>query len=303
MSLGLVLSGGGVKGAAHIGVLKALEEEGIKISGITGTSSGSIVASLYASGYSADEIYYIFKRYCRYITDVDKTLPLKILGTMFTGKIKVKGLARGNNLECLVRNFCMRKGKTNIQDLNIPIAIPAVDIRDGRIIYYTNINKYRNNSVMRENTTIYKDVPEYVYDARICEVVRASSSVPGVFYPKVIGSHMLVDGGVRVNSPVSMLRGMLKCVNKEADKILTICFEKAHNNYIPCNLIDTTIKAYDIMGHEINYSEIEKSDYVIDVESQGVGLLDISKIDYMYKLGYTRTKEFLRVRYKEKNSK
>lgn len=303
MSLGLVLSGGGVKGAAHIGVLKALEEEGIKISGISGTSSGSIVAALYASGYSADEIYYIFKRYCKYITDVDKTLPLKILGTMFTGKMKVKGLARGNNLECLVRNFCMRKGKINIQDLGLPIAIPAVDIRDGKVVYYTNINKFGNNSAIRLNTTTYEDKPEYVYDARICEVVRASTSVPGVFYPKVIGSHMLVDGGVRVNSPVSILRGMLKCIDKEAEKIVTICFEKAYNNNLPNNLIDTTIKAYDIMGHEINYSEIEKSDYVIDIESKDVGLLDISKIDYMYRLGYSRMKEFLRVRYKEKNGK
>ena len=64
MELGLALSGGGVKGAAHIGVIKALEEAGIKISSISGTSSGSIVAVLYACGYSSNEIYYIFKKYC-----------------------------------------------------------------------------------------------------------------------------------------------------------------------------------------------------------------------------------------------
>ena len=56
MNLGLALSGGGAKGAAHIGVLKAFEEEKIEINYIGGTSSGSIVATLYAGGYKADDI-------------------------------------------------------------------------------------------------------------------------------------------------------------------------------------------------------------------------------------------------------
>ena len=71
MSLGLCFSGGGVKGAAHIGVLKALEENNIKIDYIGGTSSGSIVATLYAVGYKPDEIYDIFKKYCKKIKYVD----------------------------------------------------------------------------------------------------------------------------------------------------------------------------------------------------------------------------------------
>ena len=61
MSLGLALSGGGVKGAAHIGVIKAFEEANVKVDYIGGTSSGSIVATLYAAGYKSDEIYDIFK--------------------------------------------------------------------------------------------------------------------------------------------------------------------------------------------------------------------------------------------------
>lgn len=71
MKLGLALAGGGVKGAAHVGVLKALEEENIQIKYIGGTSSGSIVASLYAMGFNADEIYKIFKEYCKKIKYVD----------------------------------------------------------------------------------------------------------------------------------------------------------------------------------------------------------------------------------------
>ena len=60
MKLGLALAGGGVRGAAHIGVIKALEENGIKIDALAGTSIGSIVASLYAMGYDTDKILDIF---------------------------------------------------------------------------------------------------------------------------------------------------------------------------------------------------------------------------------------------------
>jgi len=64
MKKGLCLAGGGVKGAAHIGAIKALEEARIKFDYVGGTSSGSIVACLYACGFTADEMYDIFKKYC-----------------------------------------------------------------------------------------------------------------------------------------------------------------------------------------------------------------------------------------------
>ena len=65
MKKGICFAGGGVKGAAHIGVLKALEEENVEFNYIGGTSSGSIIACLYASGFKADEIYNIFKKYSK----------------------------------------------------------------------------------------------------------------------------------------------------------------------------------------------------------------------------------------------
>ena len=282
MELGLALSGGGVKGAAHIGVLKALEEEGIKISSISGTSSGSIVASLYACGYSPDEIYYIFKKYCKCITDYDKLIPFKVLGTLFTGKIKLKSLAKGNNIEYIIHNMCCKKGKIDICQLNIPCAIPAVDIIDGKIVYFCSRK-------INRNTTYYDDVPEIVYNGRLSSIVRASTAFPAAFSPKRIGNHLLIDGGTRVNSPVTIL----KDIREHNEKILVVYFEKIDNNREPHNIIDTALKSFDIMGHEINEWQIKQADYMLDIESRNISLLDVSKIDYMVTLGYRTMKSYL----------
>ena len=71
MKIGIALSGGGIRGIAHAGVLKALEDNGIKVDIIGGTSSGSMIAMLYASGYSPYHIYTLFKKYSKDIVDIN----------------------------------------------------------------------------------------------------------------------------------------------------------------------------------------------------------------------------------------
>mgnify|MGYP003305455056 CR=1 FL=1 len=70
MKLGIALSGGGIRGIAHAGVLKALEDNGIEIEAIGGTSAGSIVAALYAMGYKPYYIYVVFKNYAQEIINI-----------------------------------------------------------------------------------------------------------------------------------------------------------------------------------------------------------------------------------------
>ena len=287
MSIGLTLSGGGAKGAAHIGVLKALEEENINISAISGTSSGSIVAALYACGYKVTDIYYIFKKYCKYITDYDHMIPFKVITTLFTGKVKLKSLAKGNNIECIMNTFARKKNVIDISECKLPLAIPAVDIVDGEIVYYLSRKINKRNI---EDATSFDDKPSYIYGGRLSSIVRASTAFPGVFEPKRINSHLLIDGGTRVNSPVRILKDI--CENNE--KIMVVYFEKSNNNAIPTNIIETTVKAVDIMGHEVNFEEINHADFKIDVESKNVGLLDVSKINYMTRLGYNKAKEYIK---------
>ena len=286
MKLGLALSGGGAKGAAHIGVLKALEEENVNIAYISGASSGSIIASLYACGYTPNEIIYLFNMYCRYIADFDKLIPFKVAGTAFTGKINVSGLAKGNKLEYILQNFCSKKGISDISDIKFPLAIPTVDINSGEVIYFLSksINDIHNFS--RDE---FDDIPTYKYNGRLCSIVRASSSFPGVFEPKIIDRKVLVDGGVRVNTPASITRQM------GADKVIAINLDvnKSYMNN-SLNIVSVALKAFNIMSHEINKKELEKADIVISPEIPNkISLLDCSKTNYLVNAGYIATKKVI----------
>lgn len=168
MKLGLSLAGGGIKGASHIGALKAFEEENIKFEYISGTSSGSIVATLYASGYTADEIYTIFKKYINKIHYIDFINVKKFFINLFTGKgIVIDGLNSGENINNLINEVCNKKNVFNIKDIKMPLIIPAVNIVTEKLYVFSNCN-FKNKT---------KDV-KYIYDIDIGKVVQASCSYP-----------------------------------------------------------------------------------------------------------------------------
>ena len=86
MKIGLALSGGGIRGIAHAGVLKALEENNIKIDIIGGTSSGALIATLYAMGYSPYYIYTIFKRYSNDIVGINAKPIISVVNSFVFNK-------------------------------------------------------------------------------------------------------------------------------------------------------------------------------------------------------------------------
>lgn len=161
MKLGLALSGGGVKGAAHIGVIKALEENGIKVDAIAGTSIGSIVASLYAMGYTTDKMLEIFKYFAKEIMKTD--------AKYFAGNLKTSkrllgyGLLSGENIEIAVKECSRTRGIRKLKDIKMPISIPTVDIVESKKYVFTNVD--------------FKE-DYYINNAYIEKAVRASSSYP-----------------------------------------------------------------------------------------------------------------------------
>lgn len=116
--IGLVLSGGGARGVAHIGVLKALEEWGLRFSRVSGTSAGSIVGALYAKGYAPDEI-------------MEVILQMSIFKTLRPAWTW-SGLLRMDGLNELLSKHLPR----NFSELRMPLTVAAVEIRKGEIRYF-----------------------------------------------------------------------------------------------------------------------------------------------------------------------
>jgi len=193
--LGLALGGGGLRGLAHIGILQVLEDNNIPLNIIAGTSVGSIIAALYASGISAYQME----------QEVIKLKPHDYLDYNISGFIKhflacffpaikynVDGIINSERLKIIV--FLLIRGK-QLRDSKIPLAIIACDIDSGReIIFASQKIPLQGNEVL------------LIEDARLSQAVRASTAIPAVFVPYRLQGMQLVDGGVRSMVPVTVQR-------------------------------------------------------------------------------------------------
>lgn len=272
MKLGLCLSGGGVKGAAHIGVLKAFEEENIKFDYFSGTSSGSIVATLYAAGFSSNEIYKLFKKYCKEIKYVDyKNILKAIYGLIFKRKIIIDGLTNGNKISKIINEACIIKNIKNINDIKSNLIIPAIDLNNGELYIFSSL----------KNRSTYSNNMKYIYDINIGKAVQASCSYPGIFSPCKYNNIKLIDGGIRENIPWKLTK-----ING-ADKVISIVFEKnISEKKENKNIIGVVSTAIDLLSFELSNYELAGADYLIKIKTKNIDLLDTNKIDYLYNLGY-----------------
>ncbi|MFA8451332.1 MAG: patatin-like phospholipase family protein [Bacteroidales bacterium] len=194
--VGLVLSGGGAKGLAHIGVLKAIEEAGIEIDYIGGTSMGGVIGGLYAIGYSPDSLVSI-------ATDLDWTyllsdrVPLENIPLeekiydkkyFFTFPVKEgltlpKGLVTGQNIDLLLRRLTSPAYKQkDFSKFPIPFLTVATNIVDGN--------------------------PVVIKKGDLAEALRATMSIPSFFIPVDYEGAYVVDGGVVDNYPVREVKKM-----------------------------------------------------------------------------------------------
>lgn len=276
--IGICFSGGGVKGAAHIGVLKALEEENIEFNYISGTSSGSIVATLYACGYNSSEIYNLFKKYCKEIKYVDTKNILKaVFGLIFYRKVIIDGLTNGNKIKEIIKKACQEKGIDNINQIKKTLIIPAVDLYSGEIYMFSS----------EKNRAIYSNSIKYIYSADIGTVVQASCSYPGIFSPCTYKQTKLIDGGIRENVPWKELK------LHGVDETISVVFEKEINinKNKEKNIINVINNSIDLLSYELSNYELAGADYLLKIKTKNIELLDVNKINYLYNIGYKVTKE------------
>lgn len=198
--VGLVLGGGGAKGAAAIGILKELEREKIPVDYIAGTSIGAIIGGLYAQGYRADDLEKLFRsqNWLALLADRDTTLVGKVYkeedGVIYVFGFPVRRKADADNntgfwmlhgdhvynfLDSLVSRSPVQCG---IVKRAIPFSCVAFDIR-------------RQQEIVLDTGSLARNM-------------RASMAIPGAFKPVQIDTLMLVDGGMGNNLPVDVVRKM-----------------------------------------------------------------------------------------------
>lgn len=264
MKLGLALSGGGIRGIAHAGVLKALDENNIKVDIIGGTSSGALVASLYSMGYSPYYIYMLFKRYSKDIININ-------IGNILSyRKNNVSGLNSNEDIEKVYNHLALKKEIKTIKDIKMPIVIPTVDISDSKEYIFTN------------NVPAKEDNSRYITEISVGKAVRASSTFPAVFCPCEYKTHKFLDGGALDNIPV------LEVKKQGADKVIAVNF-KADDIDENSNVMDIAMRTIDIMGNKISEEGLKESDYILTVKTDKTGLLDAKKLDDCFKYGYKET--------------
>ena len=168
--LGLALGGGFARGIAHIGVLKVLEEEKIPIDFVAGTSVGSIIGAAYCAGMSAREL--------------EEVARLARFGDFARWTVSRYGFCTSDRMV----NFCARVLKLkNFEDLNIPFAVTATDIRTGEGVVFTK--------------------------GPLTDPMRASCAYPGMFPPVEVAGRSLIDGMLAYTVPTTPLRAMgAECV-------------------------------------------------------------------------------------------
>ncbi|OKZ66958.1 MAG: hypothetical protein BHW02_00790 [Clostridium sp. 28_12] len=268
MEVGLALAGGGIRGIAHAGVLKALDENNIKVKAIGGTSAGSIVATLYAMGYKPYYIYVLFKKYAQEIINISNASILNGLGNLIKSKkVGFSGLNDGIMLEKMFNEMALRKRIRLIGDIKMPLVISTVDIAEAKEYVITNC-------ALRDNL---KD--NYITEIEVGKAVRASSSFPAFFCPCEFKNHIFMDGGVLDNTPVLPLKQICD------KKIIAVNFESDSVGE-DCDVMDVIMKSLDIMGNKISEKSFEQSDLILTIPTDGAGLFDIDKLDKCYQFGY-----------------
>ena len=197
--IGLVLGGGGARGAAHIGVIKKLEEFNIPVDYVAGTSMGSLVGAFYATGMNADELDRtanslewddLFNdnvqradRPFRRKRDDDLSLIGPKFGVGRNSFLLRRGAISGQKISFLFESLVHDRVQVDdFDDLPVPFRAVAADIAIGRVVVLDSGN--------------------------LALAMRSSMSVPGVFDPVELNGHLLVDGGIVNNVPVDVVRAM-----------------------------------------------------------------------------------------------
>ncbi len=276
LKIGLALSGGGARGIAHIGVIIALEEEGIPIDYVAGTSMGSIVGGLYAAGYSGEDQKNIVHQIDWEGIFNEKPEPSSELISKRYGMMESIavfrfrfwdvyipfGLMNGQRINDELFKLTAQANyaaKSNFDSLSIPYRPVVVDISTGEVVA---INR-----------------------GDLAQAIRGSMAIPFLFYPAKINDRHMVDGGVLNVIPTDIVKEM------GADIIIGVDLEGLFPlGKEPTNLMEIADHTIDIMIRELKQKNIALADVLIEPNLGMHSSTDYSEFDSLVELGYREAK-------------
>lgn len=243
-----------------------MQENGIKIDAVAGTSAGSIVAALYAMGYTTDEMMKLFNYFSKSVMGIS---PKYFFGGIKEMRgIKLGGLTSSHNLELAIEEAAKLKSIKNIKDIKMPISIPTTDLISDREIIFTNREDLQGN--------------EYIHDIEIGKAVRASSTFPGMYAPFDYEKYQFVDGGIFDNLPSQETKKL------GVDKVISIRF-KLKSPRKQNTIYNIAMQSLDLMTENLIRESVRASDYCIEIDLRDVKPFSISKLEFCYKEGYIQT--------------
>lgn len=270
MKVGVALAGGGLKGVAYIGALKAFEELGVKLDYISGTSSGSLAATLYAIGCDCNEIKKIIVESYKGIIKIPKKPIISSVGTYLTKKqLKLEGLISGERVENLIQKAAEEKNCKNISDVEMPLAIATVDTISTKECIF-----------MSKNYNLKNDNIDYIYNISIGKAVRSSMAFPGIFTTSKFDKYNFIDGGTKDNLPIKVLKDM------GADITIGLSFKLDEYDVEHQNVLSILLRTVDIFSLKDVLEAQKESDLAIEIDAKGTSLMEIDDIDKCIQIGY-----------------
>lgn len=270
MKVGFALAGGGLKGVAYVGVFKALEELGIKIDVMSGTSSGSFAAILYAMGYTCDEMRDLILNSYKGLVKVPKKPIISAASRYFTKKsMKLDGLIPGERIENLVQEAAVQKGFKNISDLTFPFAAATVDTISTKECIF-----------MSRNFNLKNDDIDYIHNISIGKAIRSSMAFPGIFTTCKFEKYNFIDGGTKDNLPVKALKDM------GADVTIGLSFKLDDYDLENQNVMSIILRTVDIFSLKDVIAGQNEADLAIEIDAKGSSLMVIDDIDKCIEIGY-----------------
>lgn len=276
----LALSGGGTKGFAHIGVLQVLEEMHVPIAGIVGTSIGSVIGGLYATGMSAEDLRKIVEEtnIMGLLADAGRRarpgagdhIPIGERRQLLHSErdkdfrpIGPLGMLPAMSLYSFLSRYTGGVGTNDFMKLPIPFACIATDIATGEAV------------VLR--------------DGQIASAIRASVAIPGLIDPWPIEGRLLVDGGLVENLPVETAKALFPGRPVIAVNLSGPSIAKDQSNF--SGMMDVLVQMIDVMTiDKIKHNE-ELADLVIHPDVKEFSMLDSAGYDEIYARGISAARE------------